>query len=237
MKLTLKNNFALVASAIALLSAPALPAQVLNFGVDLNTAALNTQDSANAPFYLDFQLNYGDSTNPTSTVTLSNFQFTGGSALGSPTTTGTASGNLTSSVLLTASSISQLNELYQPFASSTTDIKFTASVTETGSGVTPTEFTTAILDSSLNPPAQLFTTAPDTASLVVLNLKPSNTYTNVGAYTSLTSADANTVVTGVAATITPVPEPSTTAAIVGCAVTIFACYARRFRKLPKLQTI
>jgi len=226
-----KNNFALLATAIALLTAPALSAQTLTFGVDLNTATLNAQNSANAPFFLDFQLNYGSNTLPTSTVTLSNFQFTNGSASGSATTTGTVTGNLTASdIILTASSTSLMNELYQPFSSGTTDIKFSVSVTGFGVGVTPTSFTSAIMDSSLGFPAQIFTTAPDTESMVVLNLGAAPSIGNVGAFSSLSSADTNTSVTGVSASITPVPEPSTTAAIVGCAVAMVAFIARRFRK-------
>jgi hypothetical protein len=228
MNIALKTKLALLATAIALLSAPALRAQVLTFDVNINTAALNAQDSANTPFYLDFQLNYGNSLGPANTVTLSNIQFTGGSALGTPTTDGTVSGSLDSgTVSLTASSSSQLNELYQPFSASTSDISFLATVSEAGSGTTPTEFTTALMDSSLGFPAQLYTTAPDTESMVVLNLSPTNTLANVGAYQTVSSADGLTTVTGVT---TAVPEPSTTAAIVGCVAMMFAFCARRFRK-------
>lgn len=227
----IKKTLALFATAIALASTPALRAQTLSFNVNLNTASLNAQDGASAPFYLDLQLNYGDSTNPTSSVTLSNFQFTGGSALGTPTTTGTVTGNLASTVSLTASPSSQLNELYQQFSAGTTGINFLATVSETGSGVTPTEFTTAIMDNSLGFPAQLYTTAPDQESLVALNLNPSTTIGNVGTYATLLSANGTTTITGVTGSVAAVPEPSTTAAIMGCAVTILALYARRFRKL------
>jgi hypothetical protein len=232
MNIAFKNKIALLASAIALLTAPALRAQTLAFDVNINTAALNAQDSANTPFYLDFQLNYGNSLGPANTVTLSNIQFTGGSALGTPTTDGTVSGSLDSgTVSLTASSSSQLNELYQSFSASTSDISFLATVSEAGSGTTPTEFTTALMDSSLGFPAQLYTTAPDTESMLVLNLSPTNTLANVGAYSSISSADGVTSITGV--TATAVPEPSTTAAIVGCAAMMFTCCVRRFRK-PQL---
>ncbi len=59
MNIALKNRLTSLASAIVLLCAPALRAQTQSFLVDINTTGLNTQDSANAPFYLDFQLNYG----------------------------------------------------------------------------------------------------------------------------------------------------------------------------------
>ncbi len=228
----LKNNLALLAMAIALLSAPEARAQVLAFDVNLNTAALAAQDSANAPFYLDFQLNYGSTPEPSNTVNAYAFLFTGGSALGTATTSGTASGSLNNSLSLTASSSSQLNELYQQFSPGTTNINFQANITEAGSGATPTSFTIAIMDNSLGSPAQLYTNAPDQASMVVLNLSPSNTLANIGAFSSVSSADGNTLISGVSSAIA-VPEPSTTAAIVGCAVLPFAFCARRFRK-PQL---
>jgi len=224
----LKNTLALFASAIALLGAPALRAQVLTFNVDLNTATLSA-DSANAPFDLDFQLNYGNSALASNTVTLSAFTFTGGSALGSAVTSGSATGSLASSVALTANSTHPFSELFQQFSSGTTDIKFTATVNEPGPNVgVPTQFSAAILDQSLGFPAQLFTTAPDTASLVTLDLSASNTIANVGAYTSTSSADGNTAVPGVMASITAIPEPSTTAAIFGGVVMMFAFVTRRF---------
>jgi hypothetical protein len=230
MNTALKTNLTLFSFTIAMLAAPVLRAQT--FEVNLNTSALSAADAANAPFFLDFQLNYGSAPESANTVTLSNFQFVGGGALGSVTTNGDASGSLGSSVSLTASSASQFNELFQEFASSTTDIEFTATVTENGSnGVTPTEFSTAILDSSLGSPAQLFTTAPDTASLVTLDLASADTLKNVNAFTSVSSADGNTPVSGVSATITAIPEPSTTAAILGGAALILAVYARRSGKL------
>jgi hypothetical protein len=105
-----------------------------------------------------------------------------------------------------------------------------ATVPETGSAITPTEFTAAIMDNSLGFPAQLYTTAPDQASLVTLNLNSSNTIANVGTYSTLLSANGTTTVTGVTGSVSAVPEPSTTAAIMGGAVAILALGARRFRK-------
>jgi len=230
MNTALKINLTRVALATALLGAPALRAQ--SFVVNLNTAALAAQDASNAPFYLDFQLNYGSTPESANSVTLSNFEFTGGGALGAATTTGTASGSLNSSVSLTASSASQFNELFQEFAATTTDISFDATVTDHGpNGATPTEFSTAILDSSLGFPAQLFTTAPDTASLATLDLNHSDTWQSVDGYTSLSSADGNTPITGVRAAISA-PDISTTAALLGGAALILAAYGRRFGQSP-----
>lgn len=225
MNTVLKSSLALLATGIALLSQSAARAQSFTFNVDLVTANL-AQDAANAPFDLDFQLNNGNGT-VTNTVTLSNFVFSNGSALGSATTNGLATGDLTSAVVLTANSTSQFNELFQQFSAGTTNISFTATVSQNGSGSTPTEFAAAILDNSLGFPAQIYTTAPDTASLVTLNLGTANTLSNVGTFTSTASADGQTPVTGVSAAV--IPEPATTAALYGSAAVLLAFGARRFR--------
>jgi hypothetical protein len=230
MKIAFKSSLTLLVSVIALLSAPALRSQTLTFLVDINTSNLSA-DSANAPFYLDFTMDYGNSALASNTATLSLFSLTGGTAVGSATTTGLASGSLTSTVALTANSTHPESEFYQQFSAGVTNIQFKEAVTETGPDVgTPSEFTASILDSSLGFPAQLYTTAPDTGSLVTLDLNASNTLANIGTYASLASADGNTSVPGVTASITAIPEPSTTAAMFGCAVAIFAFSARRFRK-------
>ncbi|MGA3008164.1 MAG: PEP-CTERM sorting domain-containing protein [Opitutaceae bacterium] len=228
MNTALKNSFPLLALVIALLGTPALRSQTLTFTVDLNTAALSA-DSANAPFYLDFTMDYGNSALASNTATLSSFVLTGGTAVGSATTSGSATGSLGTTVALTANSTHPESEFYQQFSSGVTNITFNATVTETGPDVgTPTEFTASILDSSLGFPAQLFTTAPDTGSLVTLDLNASNTQADVGAFSSLSSADGLTAVTGVTASL--IPEPSTTAAMFGGAAAIAALYLRRSRK-------
>lgn len=220
-------RFAVVA-AFALLGSPAMRAQTLNFLVDINTATLAAQDGANAPFYLDFDFNYGNSSLAGNTATLYDFALTGGGAVGSAVTNGSATGSIGSTVTLTASAADPLNELYQQFSAGTTDIQFRASITERGPDIgVPSEFSVSILDDSLGVPAQLFTTAPDTASLVTLDLNSANTIGNVDAYTSVSSADGNTAVTGVAASIRPVPEASATAALLGGALASLAICARR----------
>ncbi len=230
MNTTLRNILALAASAIALLCAPALRAQVLTFNVDISTAGLSA-DSANAPLFLDFNLHYGNSALSSNNVVLSNFTFTGGSAIGSPVLTGSATGSTASSVTLTASSANPNADFYQQFSAGVTDIKFTAKVTESGPHVgAPTEFTTAIFDSSLGSPAQLYTTAPDTMSLLILDLNASNTIANVQTYSAFASADGNTSLAGVQA-LAAIPEPSTTAAMCGGVAMMFAFCARRFRRV------
>jgi hypothetical protein len=224
MTTTHKIRIALVASAAALSGLSGLRAQPLFFDVDIKTASLSS-DSSNAPFYLDLDMIYGNSSLASNTATLSSFTFTGGSALGTPVATGGASGSLSSTVSLTASSTQPASELYQQFSSGVTNINFLASITENGPDVgTPTEFTVGILDSSLGFPAQLFTTAPDTESLITLDLNSANTEADVNAYTSISSADGNTPVLGVTATV---PEAPTSTAILGGAAIMTALFIRR----------
>ncbi len=227
MKIINNTKFVLLALASALFSVPAIQAQTLVFNVDINTTGLSAA-SADAPFYLDFTMAYGNSSLASNTATLSNFSFTGGSAVGSAVTSGAASGSFASTVALTASSANPMSELYQQFDASVTDIRFQVSITEVGPNPqgTPSEFTASILDSSLGFPAQIFTNAPDTASLVTLDLSASNTGSSVNYYAGVSSADGVTGLSSVAA----VPEPSTTAAILGCAGVIVAAGVRRFAR-------
>lgn len=227
MNLHINKSLLLLAGAVALLSAPALRSQTLTFDVNINTAGLSAE-AADAPFYLDFQLLYGNSALASNTATLSNFVLTSGSASGSAVTSGSATGSLASSVVLTANSTHTDSELYQQFSSGTTNINFKAVVTETGPDVgTPTEFAAAIFDSAGGSIAPLYTTASDGQSLVTLNLSSSNTLAAVQAFSATNSSDDTIALTGVAATISAIPEPSTTAALLGAAALVFAFCSRR----------
>jgi hypothetical protein len=225
MNITTKTKFALFAAAIALITVPARANQTLFFDVNIDTAALSSELS-DAPFFLDFQLLYGNSSLAANTATLSSFDFSGGTAAGSPVLIGSATGDLSTTVTLTANSTHTDSEFYQAFQPTVTDISFLATVTEAGPDIgTPTEFTASILDSSLGFPAQIFTTAPDTESLVVLDLNSSNTFRDVQAYSGVASADGNTALAGVVATV---PERGTTATLLACAAFALACFRRRF---------
>jgi hypothetical protein len=220
-----KNKLALFASAIALITVPARAAQTLVFDVNIDTAGLGAE-LADAPFYLDFQLLYGNSSLAANTATLSNFDFSGGIAAGSPVLIGSAAGSLSSTVALTASSTHTDSEFYQAFQPTVTDISFLATVTETGPDIgTPSEFSASILDSSLGFPAQIYTTAPDTESLVEVNLNSSNTVGDVRTYAGVSSADGNTPLAGVVANV---PDQGATAALVASALLALACFGRRF---------
>ena len=229
MKLSRYTKFALVALASALGGVSALTAQTLVFHVDINTSGLSAIN-ADAPFYLDLAMTYGNASLAASSATLSNFTFTGGTALGSAVLSGGASGSLTGTVSLAASSTATTSELYQQFSAGVTDISFQVSIAEPGPNPqgTPSQFTAAILDSSLGSPAQIFTTAPDSASLVTLALNASNTASSVNYYAGVSSADGLTALNSVAA----VPEPATTAAILGCVGLGLVAGVRRFAKKP-----
>ena len=223
MKTPTRINLGGLVIALALFCSPALKAQFFSFNVDLNTAALSGDPYS--PFFLDFQLNKGSGSLPSS-VTLSNFLFTGGTALGSPVFTGNASGSFASSVSLNASAI-PFNEFYQGFTTGTTDIKFTATFSQNFTGLMPTGFAAAILDNAptnLMNPGQIWTNAPDTVSLVTLDLGATNGLNDVGVFSSTAPSPA-----GVTATVTAIPEPSAYAVLMGISA-LSAGLHRRLRR-------
>ncbi|HEY1765421.1 MAG TPA: alkaline phosphatase family protein [Opitutaceae bacterium] len=223
----LKKLSAILAAMVALAEISALRAQSLSFDVNIDTSGLSAE-GGDAPFYLDLAMIYGNGSLAANTATLSNFSFFGGGALGSATVTGGATGSLSSAVILPVSKTDPLADLFQEFSLGVTSISFVATITETGPDVgTPTEFTAAILDSSLGGPAQLFTTAPDTASLVTLALDSANTVGDVKAYSAVSSADGNIQLSGVSASV---PDTSSTAALLG-AVLLGAALLFRYRGL------
>jgi hypothetical protein len=113
------------------------------YNISMDTAPLIGH--AAGPFSLEFQINdgrgIGDANN---TATLTNFLFSGGGAVGGPTLTGGATGNLTSAVSLTDSSF--FNQFIQGFTPGN-GLSFWLSLsTNLDSGGTPDEFSFAILD-------------------------------------------------------------------------------------------
>jgi hypothetical protein len=110
---------ALLASALMLVLAPASRADLV-YPVTLNVGALSTD--TNGAFSLDLQLLTG-SGNVTNTITLSSFQFIGGTASGTPNfTSGGESGSFATTLTLTNSSGN--NEFAEQFSSGVTQIKF-----------------------------------------------------------------------------------------------------------------
>jgi hypothetical protein len=211
MKYTKSSVFTQLALAATLVCSSALQAAPFNFHVDLNTSALI--GVANSPFLLDFQLNEGSGA-LANQVTLSNFSFTSGSATGVPTLLGSVSGSLGSTVTLNDSPASPFNEFFQSFANGTTSIHFDVSLSQNIPGATPDGFFVGILDSELGFP-QLFTNAPDTLSLITLNLSNSNALSDIGTYHTTIPAGVTAQVSPIAAA-SAVPEPaSITFAFVG----------------------
>jgi len=121
----------------------------IGFNVSLDTSPLI--GSSAGPFYIDFQLNdgsgIGDANN---TVTINNFLFGGGNAVGNPLLTiGGASGGLSSSVSITDSKF--LNEFTQQFNAGST-LNFRVNLTtNVDVGSTPDAFSFSILDNALAP--------------------------------------------------------------------------------------
>jgi hypothetical protein len=130
----------------ALLAAWGIPAAEANvaYTITLDTAPLIGH--AAGPFSLDFQLTDGSGTGDgNNTATLSHFLFGSGSAVGSPTLTGAASGNLSAGVTLTDTGF--LNEFTQGFTPGSR-LSFTLDLTTNVDGLTPDEFSLAILDNT-----------------------------------------------------------------------------------------
>jgi hypothetical protein len=119
----------------------------VSFTVTVDTTALASQPAPPAPFALEFQLNDGDST-VNNTVTLSSFDFgVGGSPTGSAATTGGASGDLATSVILTDSDL--FNQFIQGFTpSATSPLTFLLTLSGNVEPFTPDSFSLAIFDSS-----------------------------------------------------------------------------------------
>jgi len=191
------TTISLLTCASALLACTS--AEAVEYHVDVNTSSL--VGNANAPFYLDFQLNYGSG--PFSNGALIQ-NFTGvAPTLGSPTLSGTAAGDLNTAVSLTDNSASPLNEFYQAFTPGS-HLGFDVYLSQNQTLLTPDSLQFAILDNTAN---QIPTTQPG----VGLSLAEFDINAN-GSITANAFAGANDPVlgnySGVNVTVTPVPEPS-----------------------------
>lgn len=210
----LTRNLTKLAVAVAAILVPAaMQAATFNFHVDLDVSILI--GAPNSPFFVDFQLNEGSGTLPNS-VTINNFLFTGGSATGSTTTFGLATGMMGSSITLNDNSSSSFNEIFQGFTAGTTHIQFDVSLSQNSPGITPDGFIISILDSEANNP-QITTTDFSGSSMVTVPIGGANTLGDVQTFTSTSPAGATATVTAV------VPEPSSVMALiggVGCLVTL-----------------
>jgi PEP-CTERM motif-containing protein len=116
-----------------------------NYHVSFDTSGL--QGLSAAPFYADFQLFDGTGLgNANTMVTLSNFDFGGGSAVGGTFGSGDATGSLASEIDLTDSSF--FNELFQQFTPGSS-LQFDLHINSAPQGgLTPDSFAFAILDNT-----------------------------------------------------------------------------------------
>lgn len=137
------RTFALLAA----LTATVLVRANSSFNVYVDTSALAGNSAG--PFSLDFQLNDGSAIGDgNNTVTLGDFKFGGGSAVGGATTSGGAGGDLASGISITDSDWT-LNEFYQGFLPGSW-LTFNLSLsTNFDLGGTPDIFSVAILDGNL----------------------------------------------------------------------------------------
>lgn len=192
------KRFALISVLVAgLAAAAASPAQAtsISFHVQVNTSPLI--GSPLAPLFLDFMLIDGSgSLAVPNTVVINNFSFGGGSAVGSPTLTGGAIGNLTSSVTL-SDNANFFNELFQQFTPGNA-LSFDVTATTNADPISPDAFSFAILDKNL---FNLPTTGLGD-SLLLANLTPSLTVSRVQTFSTTAPA-------GVTVLASPIPEPGT----------------------------
>jgi len=198
-------------------------------GIDTHTLASVANGS---PFYLDFQLSNGGTVGD-NTISISNFTYTGGSATGSSTILGTASGDIGSTVSLTDSGTP--SELYQQFTTATSFIGFDVTSTTHVVGTTPDQLTVAILDAGNYPsvgggapPGQIDTNSADTLALFTSQISDSLSHAvfsdnqpYAGTHSGTTSADYSGVI------VYAVPEPSRAVLLIGG---LMAGLLRRRRK-------
>src|SRR5258708_37334958 len=103
----LTTTLSLLTCACALFNASSAQAALTGYHVEVVTSPL--VGNPNAPFYLDFQMNYGSGPFGNNS-TIKNFNFVGGSPVGSPTLSGTAEGGLSKTLTLLDSSGTTLRE-------------------------------------------------------------------------------------------------------------------------------
>ncbi len=190
------KRLALISTLVAGVAAVAAPrAEATSFKVTVNTAPL--VGNPLAPFFLDFMLTDGSgSLAGPNTVNLSNFQFGGGSLVGSPTLSGGASGSLGTSIVL-SDSANFFNEAFQQFMPGSF-LSFDVTTTNNADPIAPDAFSFAILDKNLfNLPTNGLGDA-----LVLANLTPSLSVAQVQVFATTNPA-------GVTATASPLPEPGT----------------------------
>jgi VPDSG-CTERM motif len=222
----------LIVSAFFFIEAPICRANLM-FDVNLDTRGLIGHPAG--PFYIDFQLNDGRGTGDANNmVTINNFMFADGNAVGSPLPSiGGASGSLFSSVSITDSGF--VNEFTQQFNPGDT-LSFSVVLLTTNlepPGFPPDAFSFSILDSLLSPiPTTNFADA-----FIFININSKNlTTANLG--NSIFAGDPNQpplaggdVISIGAPRIPGVPDTGSSISMLLIGLGAVWCFRRRFVNL------
>jgi len=172
----IKTTLAVLLGAGLLAVPTRASAAPVSFSVFVDTSSLGSLAPSLGPFSLDFQLN-GTGGN---TVLIDQFDFGGGSAVGSASTFGSASGDLGSSVSLSDAS-TFANEVFQEFTPGS-HLSFVVTTTANVVSPTPDLFAFAILDGNL---ANIATNGLGNALLVLDLDSVSLTYRDVAEYSGV----------------------------------------------------
>lgn len=182
----MKTISSALCATLLVFSASLASAATISFNVSVDTSSLLVPPaSASAPFALEFQLIGG---NPLgNTATIGNFDFGGGAANTNPAIDiiGSGSGSLSSSVQLTSSPASFLNDFLQGFTPGSY-LRFSVQLTTNINSPSPDAFSFAIVDQALG---KIPTTGLGD-SLVLVNLNSSaprlESFAGTGAFTGVT---------------------------------------------------
>ena len=193
---------AILAGVSFLLGSPAHAS--LTYHATINGLSALASDPGN-PYSLDFLLlPGGDTTTGNNAVTLSNFTFSGGSLSGSPTITGTASGDFGSAATVSLAGSPSYSDIYQAFTSGTTSIGFDVTMADTYfSGTTADNFSVSLLDKNGLPLATADGIASTLLSSDILNSDPNAVYSNIALFSSTSPSGISITLSAEA-----VPEPS-----------------------------
>ena len=206
-----KSNVGFGFLLAALAFVPAAQAQ-LNFHVSVDTSSLVGNPAG--PYSIDFQLNQGDGAVANS-VTIGNFWYSGGHAVGSPTLIGDASGSLGTGFSIANTSF--LNEAYQQFVPGSY-LNFDVTITLNHEPTTPDSFVFSILDGSL---ANIPTTGIGD-SLLQADIDSHLTFKDFHLGIGKDPYSSVSIVT--------TPEPTTTGLAVASALGVAALVIRRNRR-------
>ena len=241
MNTSIKRSLFIAAGIAALLNVPGAKASNLALEITINTSALvlDSTDSASGEYFLDLEFNNNSNeSNVTNTVTLSNFNFGGGSAdLSNTDNTGDVSGNPAGTVTLSDGGVAGSNVYNIGFYPGDT-LSFLASIPTVGQPAgadpegAPEGFLVAIQDQSYY---NIATTEGGLNDLfeATLPYEGSGLPLTYNSYSSTGGPDAagDTTHPGEAGVTTAaVPEPSTYAGL-GLGMAVLLAFGRKVRRM------